>query len=487
MNQTQKKVKCYFKMSIRSRLILAFLPIISFSIIINGWIIFILYKLEHKNHFLEVTESYMNEIQQARRFEKNYLLYGTDLTDALKHIHLARILLEDNRAKITKILKVNNLNALHNHINDYEKLLLDIGKAKDPSAKKKIEIELRNHGSKIITIAADFAKIEKESVNRNYKLARKITLIFLIILIVMLFAISAFIMRGILSTLGRLLGYTEKIAKGDFARIDIANESRDEFFPLEVAINNMIDELEKRHKILVESHKIRAIGNLVAGVAHELNNPLNNIMLTAASLQEDHDVLNEKDKNEMVDDILGETERSQKIVRNLLDFARESETTVVPLRLEEVLKKSINLVANQVKLAKILLTADIPSDLPPIHSDPQLLSQVFVNIILNAVDALPEKGQIFVSVDNHRQGEFISIDIKDNGPGMPEHVLQRIFEPFFTTKPQGKGTGLGLSVSRGIIGKLGGHVRVKSEVNKGTTFTIMIPKTDIPFEGYGKK
>jgi len=482
MRQTQKKVKRYLKMSIRSRLILAFLPIISFSIIINGWVIFILYKLEQKNHFLEVTESYMNEIQQARRFEKNYLLYGTDLKDAFKHIHLARILLEDNRAEITKILKSQNLNALFNHANDYEKFLLDIGKTADPSVKKKIEKELRNHGSKMITIAADFAEREKESVNRNYKLARKITLIFLIILIVMLFGISAFIMRGLLNTLGRLLGYTEKIAKGDFTRIDIANEFRDEFSPLEVAINKMIDELEKRHKILVESHKIRAIGNLVAGVAHELNNPLNNIMLTAASLQEDYDDLDEKDKIEMVTDIIGETERSPKIVRNLLDFARESETAVVPLRLEEVLKKSIDLVANQIKLAKIQLTADIPSDLPPIHSDPQLLSQVFVNILLNAVDALPEKGQILVSVDTHRKGGFISIDIKDNGPGMPEHVLQRIFEPFFTTKPQGEGTGLGLSVSRGIIGKLGGHIRVKSEVKKGTTFTLMIPTTDIPFK-----
>jgi len=482
MNLGQKKIRRYFKMSIRSRLILAFLPIISFSIIINGWVIFILYNLEHKNYFLEITESYMNEIQQARRFEKNYLLYGTDLKDAFEHIHLARILLEENRTEITKILRVNNLNVLLNHANDYEKFLLDIGKTTDPSAKKKIEKELRNHGSKMISIASDFAEREKESVNRNYKLARKITLIFLVILVVMLFGISAFIMRGILNRLGRLLGYTEKIAKGDFTHVDTDKKFHDEFFPLEVAINKMIDELEKRHKVLVESHKLRAIGNLVAGVAHELNNPLNNIMLTAASLQEDYDDLDEKDKIEMVTEIIGETERSQKIVRNLLDFARESETAVVPLRLEEVLKKSIDLVANQVKLAKIQLTAGIPSDLPPIHSDPQLLSQVFVNILLNAVDALPEKGQIFVSVDTHRKGGFISIDIKDNGPGMPEHVLQRIFEPFFTTKLQGEGTGLGLSVSRGIIGKLGGHILVKSEIKKGTTFTLMIPTTDIPFK-----
>ncbi len=482
MNPGQKKVRRYLKMSIRSRLILAFLPIISFSIIINGWVIFILYDLEHKNYFLEVTESYMNEIQQARRFEKNYLLYGTDLKNAFEHIHLARILLKANRAEITKILKVNNLNVLLKHVSDYEKLLLDIGKTKNLSAKKKIEKELRNHGSKMISIASDFAEREKESVNRNYKLARKMTLIFLVILIVMLFTISAFIMRGLLNTLNRLVGYTEKIAKGDFTHVDTDKKFHDELFPLEIAINKMIDELERRHKILVESHKLRAIGNLVAGVAHELNNPLNNIMLTASSLKEDDDVLNEKDKSEMVDDIIGEAERSQKIVRNLLDFARESETSIVPLQLGKVLEQSIHLVGNQVKLSKIQLKADIPSDLPPIHSDPQLLSQVFVNIMLNAVDALPEKGQILISFDTNREPGFICIDFKDNGPGMPEHILQRIFEPFFTTKSMGEGTGLGLSVSRGIIGKLGGHIRVKSEVNKGTTFTLMIPTTDIPFK-----
>ncbi len=481
MKQIQQKIRRYLKVSIRTRLILAFLLIIGFSIIINGWVIFILYKLEYKNHFLEITESYMNEIQQARRFEKNYLLYGTNLKDAAEHIHLAKVLLEDNRAEIIKILKVENVNVLLQHARDYEKILLNIGRTGDHPIKKRIEKALRFHGSELVTIAMNFVEKEKEEVSKNYKLARKITFIFLIILAVMLFAISAFIMRGVFNTLSRLLNYTEKIAKGDFTRIDTTKDSKDEFFPLEVAISKMIDELEKRQKILVESHKIRAIGNLVAGVAHELNNPLNNIMLTSSSLQEDYDDLDEKDKIEMVDDIIGETERSQEIVRNLLDFARESETTVVSVSLEKVLKKSITLVANQVKLAKIHLTTDIPLDLPPIHSDPQLLKQVFVNILLNAVDALPEKGEIFISADNNMEDGFICINIKDNGPGIPEHVLQRIFEPFFTTKLHDKGTGLGLSVSRGIIGKLGGRILVKSKVTKGTTFTLMLPKTDIPF------
>ena len=481
-NFKKERAERHPKISIRKRLILAFLLIFSFTVIINGWIIYTLSELERKILFLEVTDNYMNEIQQTRRFEKNYLLYGTNMEDAMEHIDNAQNILKNNRSRVINVLQGKNFNAIINHVADYETLLIEIGKTSEPLSRKKIETELRNHGSRMISIASDFEKKERVSVNKGFKLARRIPFIFLIILLAMMFAISTFLMREILNTLTRFMGYTKRIAKGDFTHIDTKKKYHDEFTQLAVAINHMVDELERRHNILVESHKIRAIGSLVAGVAHELNNPLNNIMLTASSMEEDYHELDEEEKMEMITDIIGEAERSRKIVRNLLDFARESKTRSEPLRLEDILQKSVRLVGNQVKIAKVHLNTNIPPNLPPIHSDGQLLTQVFVNIILNAVDALHEKGNVSISVDANRQEGFLCVDITDDGPGIPEHVLQRIFEPFFTTKPTGKGTGLGLSVSRGIIGKLGGHIRVKSEVSKGTTFTVMLPKTDIPFK-----
>jgi signal transduction histidine kinase len=182
----------------------------------------------------------------------------------------------------------------------------------------------------------------------------------------------------------------------------------------------------------------------------------------------------------MVADLIGETERAQGIVRNLLDFARESETTMKPLAIDELMEDSIRLVASQVKLSKVRLETAFQQDLPTVHGDEQMLKQVFVNLILNAVDVLLPRGKILIAINNSSRKGYLSVAVTDNGPGMPEHVLDQIFDPFFTTKSKGKGTGLGLSVSQGIVRKLGGFIRVKSVVNAGTTFTIFLPTTNVP-------
>jgi len=207
-------------------------------------------------------------------------------------------------------------------------------------------------------------------------------------------------------------------------------------------------------------------------------------MLTASALAEDMETLSNEDRLEMTNDIIGETERAQRIVRNLLDFARESKTSVKPLAIDEIIEGSIRLVANQIRLSKIRLETDYSRDLPTIHGDEQMLKQVFVNLILNAVDALPPKGRISISVNRSGKDgkeDYLAIDVKDNGPGISEHILDQIFDPFFTTKTKGKGTGLGLSVSQGIVRKLGGYIKAKSAVGSGTTFTVVLPTTNVPF------
>jgi signal transduction histidine kinase len=221
-------------------------------------------------------------------------------------------------------------------------------------------------------------------------------------------------------------------------------------------------------------------------VAHELNNPLNNITLTSAVLQEEFRTLDDGAKLEMIQDLLHETERAQRIVRNLLDFARESETKLQPIRIEQTIEESIHLVGNQIKLSKIRVETDIPADLPAVHGDAQMLKQVFVNLLLNAVEALaaaeerPERGTIRVRVQRDPRQGYLAVLVEDDGPGIPEHLLSRIFDPFFTTKQKRKGTGLGLSVSQGIVRKLGGHLEVQSRPGAGTTFTVFLPTTDMP-------
>jgi signal transduction histidine kinase len=148
--------------------------------------------------------------------------------------------------------------------------------------------------------------------------------------------------------------------------------------------------------------------------------------------------------------------------------------------LENLLENSVRLVHNRVKLEKIDLRTELASDLPPIHGDEQALQQVFINLVLNAVDALPPRGKITIAASKSRQAGFIEIRVSDNGPGIPEHILPRVFDPFFTTKVKEKGTGLGLSVSQGIVHRLGGSIDVESRVGQGTTFIILLPTTEVP-------
>ena len=470
------------RLSIRTRIILAFALIFALCTVISVWTIYTVSRLQTQVQFLELADSYMSEIQQARRFEKNYLLYGTNLADAREHVGAAKDILDTNRDTMIELVGSGNLRIVTRHVADYEALLERLGRAGSPDDAAEIEVLLREHGAEMVAFGMELVRNERRSVEKTFYLAKRVPFVFLGALLVLMLVIATFLTRQLLAALSRFTAYAERIGAGDFSPIMPVRKYRDEFSQLGLAFNHMIAALDRRHDILVESHKLRAIGNLVAGVAHELNNPLNNIFLTASSLIEDYPDLADEDKLDMAADIMKEAERSQHIVRNLLDFARQRETKIEPIHLDDVLHKSRGLVANQVKLAKIRLDLDVPPGLPPIHGDAQLLTQVFVNLILNAVDAVPERGHIGVSVHTDLEKGYLGVVVADSGHGIPEHLLSRIFEPFFTTKKEGRGTGLGLSVSRAWIRKMGGSIRVRSVAGKGTTFTVLLPTTDIPFE-----
>ena len=140
---------------------------------------------------------------------------------------------------------------------------------------------------------------------------------------------------------------------------------------------------------------------------------------------------------------LAQSERTKRIVANLLDFARQSETKVEGLDIRETIEEITRLVGNPTRIKKVRLIVDVPEEPPTVHGDRQLLGQVFTNLILNALDVLPEKGEIHISFDTERKEGFLAVNVTDNGPGIPGHIMSRIFDPFFTTKPKGKEAGLG--------------------------------------------
>ncbi len=462
--------------SIRTRLSLAFLMFFLLCLGITIWAIMILAEVQDKLLFLEVADDYEVEIQQARRFEKNFLLYGTNLKDAVKHTEIAQRITSEHTDRFRKVVGDETLQIMNKHLEDYLNFLSHLGRADSI----KYEKELRDHGAKMVKLAQDFVIKERKLVHSMLTLARRVPFIFLGVLAVFMVFVVVFLARQIVGALSRFMKYTERIAIGDFTPITPTRKYRDEFSKLALMINRMVRELDRHHRILMESHKLRAMGTLVAGVAHELNNPMNNILLTASLLQEDYHSLEDGERQEMLQDLVTQSERTRRIVANLLDFARESETKIQPLDLRKILQETAQLVGNHIKVKKIRLIIDIQENLPAVHGDRQLLSQVFLNLILNAVDVLPEKGEIRISTSTERKEGYLAVGITDNGPGIPGHIMSRIFDPFFTTKSRGKGTGLGLSVSRGIVRKLGGYLLFESKLGVGTTFTVQLPLTTIP-------
>jgi signal transduction histidine kinase len=469
-------------LSIRAKIAISFSLFFILCFAITCWSYWILSKLEDKINFLEITDNYMVEIQQARRFEKNYLLYSTDLNDALEHLKKANAILSEHNDTIKSILGKDHFEKMLLYMSKYHQQLVLLGEADDDQKKESLVPMLRQYGSRMVSFAEEFVKKERKTVATMLSLAKRVPFFFILILLVLIIFVTSSLVRQLMMTLKRFMVYTKRIGEGDFSPITPARKYRDEFSTLAEAFNRMTRELNHRHEILLESHKLRAIGTLVAGVAHELNNPLNNTLLTASILKEDFNELSKEEKIEMIDELINETERSQRIVKDLLDFARESESHIKPLDIDKIVSDSVRLVANQVRLAKIKLEVDFEKNLPRIHGDEQMLKQVFVNLILNAIDALAPGGEVRITVAKDPSHGYLLVTIKDNGPGIPEHIQSRIFEPFFTTKGQGQGTGLGLSVSRGIIRKLGGYINLEESSSSGTSFIVSLPITDSPSE-----
>jgi signal transduction histidine kinase len=332
----------------------------------------------------------------------------------------------------------------------------------------------------MVAVAEDLVNRERRSVDSMLRISQRIPVGFVVVLLLLLAYLVIFIARQILAPLRRMKRTAERVAGGDFTPITPVRKFHDEFSQLSVAMNRMMIQLAHRHDLLVQAHKLKAVGTLTAGVAHELNNPINNIMLTAASLQEDYGDLDEEDRMDMVNDLVGESERAQKIVRNLLDFARESNIETDAIEPLHLVEETLQLATNQIKLAKVKVRGEIDENLPIVHGDFQQLTQVLLNIVLNALDAMPGGGELTISLSAARGGDFVALSFSDTGTGIPDHLLGSIFDPFFTTKSGTKGTGLGLSVSLGIIQQHGGDIQVRSEPGEGTTFTVLLPTAKVP-------
>jgi len=223
---------------------------------------------------------------------------------------------------------------------------------------------------------------------------------------------------------------------------------------------------------LIQSEKLSGIGRLAAGVAHELNNPLASILGFSELMLESID--KDSPLHEFLIDIIESANQSKKIVTGLLEYARQSVSITDSHNIIKVINRTVSLVKHTLKVKGINIKVDNEEELPKVKVDMQKIIQAFLNIITNAIDAMPDGGELFIETKKESD-KYISVSFRDTGNGIPEENLNKIFDPFFTTKEAGIGTGLGLSICLGIIERQNGKIDVKSELGNGTTFKISLP------------
>jgi len=251
-------------------------------------------------------------------------------------------------------------------------------------------------------------------------------------------------------------------------------------------IVNRIARIDEEKQLMnakvVETGKLASVGELAAGVAHEINNPVA-IMVEEAGwigdLLEEEEMQNSKNLPELrraIGQIKDQGKRCKEITQKLLSFARKTDGMVQDIEINDVLEELVALSAQRAKYAMVTIQTHFQKNLPQLKLSLSELQQVFLNLINNSLDAMETKGGSLI-IESRLENDRIVVEISDTGMGIPEANLNRIFDPFFTTKPVGKGTGLGLSICYGIIDKMGGKIEVRSAVGQGTTFAVRLPAT----------
>jgi len=429
--------------------------------------------LQQEVLLVERTDDLRNLILEIRREEKNYFLYHNKAMFSLNraNIEKASAILGDLSAEIDRPGGRVHGEALKQGLVLYRALLdrfeADADNIREDGPRAKA---IREAGQGLLEHSRAIAEFERESILGINQRLRTTLLIAMGVGALVVLVLVYFVSKSILAPLRQVQAATRQIAQGTFAPLPVSN-AHDEIQQVYVALNSMVEELQKRQVQLVQAQKLSSIGTLASGIAHQLNNPLNNISTSAQILAEE--MVGKSDfADKMMNNIAQETLRARDIVKGLLEFSRHKDFAPAPYPIRSVLEGAVRLVSSQTG-PRIAIHLDVPDHLTMLV-DRQRLQEAFINLIINAIQAIgPEGGTIDIKAA--RDEEFEVITIADTGEGMSAETLQRVFDPFFSTKEVGQGTGLGLYIVYGIIEKHQGSIHVESMPGKGTTFSIRLP------------
>jgi len=331
-----------------------------------------------------------------------------------------------------------------------------------------------------LAIGLSLSDLKKE-VAHNQRITFFVSLCIIVFGIIIAHYLSKILSKPIL----KLTDAVRRLSQGD-TKVEVEVPTQDEIGILGNAFNQMIADLKRSREQLIQQERLASVGQLAAGVAHELNNPLVGILgysqfaLEKISKKPLRDLTKDdiRTYSQYLEDIGDQSRRCKTIVQNLLRFARSSaKVAFEPVDLNHVLMDTLALLCHQMEISRVELITNLADSLPKVMGNLNQLQQVFTNIIVNAVQVMPQGGELTVSTGtiDEKSQRMIRITFSDTGCGIPKENLDKVFEPFFTAKKVGQGTGLGLSVSYGIVKDHGGDIEVESEEGKGTTFTVILP------------
>jgi len=427
---------------------------------------------------LELIENLYENILEMRRYEKNFLLYhDRDSVDAiLTHLEAAESLVEEAAERLRGSDAEHHVDRLAEALDGYAWVAEVFRFPPVTTLDDETRMELRNTGQQVVFLAAQLLRAQRRQVTVAANNALRWPLITMGAILVLFMAGAWTTIVKVVRPLSMIEEATGRVARGDYGPIPYTAATATYVDHLVEAFNQMAQGLEAREEQIIHSRKIASLGTLVSGVAHELNNPINNIVLTADVINSRRDLSTDRCAA-MMRDVLDQALRASEIVKNLLEFSRAHSAGHEELDLAVLLRESIQISENHIVLSHVELHDEIEDGLPRVMGSRQGLQQVFLNLITNAVHALSGGGDLTIRARPEGEG-MVVVEVEDTGVGISDEDVQRIFDPFFTTKEVGKGTGLGLSVSFGIIKKHGGRISVKSKLGQGTTFTVELPAVD---------
>jgi len=464
------------KISIRGKIFLAFGLFISLSALIWALSYRSQNILNQKIQIIEKKYDLLNTILEARRYEKNFFLSYDEknISESLGYINQAERLLHDIIKNTAPALPGNSDQTVSELVT-YRESLKNILKLQTNGftgiSPKTIE-KVREQGRSLTSELENVVEKESRFVQDLIGKSKTIHLVALIPVFLLSVLIALFLIFSVDRPLKTIEDAIAKIAKGDFKNIPEI-KTGDEFESLVTSLNNMISELRKRSKQLARAQKMASLGKFTSGVAHELNNPLNNISTSIQILIEEIEENNLEFQKELLAGAELQVERGKEIVRSLLEFSRETRLSLEKVNFKDLAANAIRQVQSQLP-DNIHIRLNVPHNIQA-SLGVERIERVLTNLIVNAVHAMENGGQITIIAKNEYAKNGFSFQVTDTGRGIAENIIAKVFDPFFTTKDPGKGSGLGLSIVYGIIKQHKGHISVSSRIGEGTTFTCFLP------------